>query len=360
MAAQYIQMGVTTIYVFLFLTGRIRRFIYCPEEAPSLHPVLVWISTPIKACIRTNVEFARALSLGLCIAVIITSYDDRYSSHSMSAGTFAASAFSISFLLLEFISWEWCGIYDARYAVVPVLFLIPFLTLVGIANGQKDVKMGNSNQFYRLCFDFERVNALADKMHYIVLGHAVLVVGFFVAWLWQRVSRWRRDRNDAAMVADGGGGAGRVEIFFQICIVVLTMSAQTVLVYSFVAYQKMVASVVGEQDPESQWTLGQILSVTAWIPAMAEFVAIISSSGEYLGTVRLNHEQDYIFFDADLVPDGLEKTWGWRLLKGWEIRETSPRGNERELEVLHPRDRAATPPACSESQGVSPPPVPVP
>lgn len=271
MAAQYIQMGVTTIHVFLFLAGRFRYLIHYLDEAAFPRPWLAWISTSIKACIRMNVEFARALSLGLCVAVIIASYDDRYSSHSISAGAFAASAFSMSFLLLEFISWEWCCC-DARYAVVPVLFLVPFLTLVGIVNDQKDVRMGNSSQFYRFCFDFGRVNALADKMHYIVLGHAVLIVGFFVAWLCKRVSRWRSDGNEEA---DG------VETLFQICIVVLTTSAQGVLVYSFVAYQKMVASVVGERDPESQWTLGQILSLTAWIPVVVEFVAIISSGGGY-------------------------------------------------------------------------------
>lgn len=310
MATQYIQIGVTAVHVALFVVDRVVYLRY-PNWAPP-RSVLTRVSDSIKACIRMNVEFARALGLALCIAVIVVSSDSRYSSYSINAGAFSATAFSTSFLTLEFISWEWCQ-FDARYFIIPSLFLVPFFCLVGIGNSQRDERTGTTSQFYRLCFDFEHVNGIKDRLHHTILALSIPIIGSFIGWAALRFERRHRDAK-----------AGLVETILQISIVVLTLAAQSVLLHSIVAFRDTIAGGLGEQNPETEWTLGQVLSLTAWIPVVIEFVCIVSGEGQPPVSYS-----SLMIQNADLITEGLKRVWGWKLLREWQL-ERVPEHAERQ------------------------------
>ncbi|KXX80038.1 hypothetical protein MMYC01_203447 [Madurella mycetomatis] len=292
MATQYIQLGVTAVHVALFIVDRV-LCLRDPNWTPP-RSILTRISYSIKACIRMNVEFARALSLALCIAVTIVSLDSRYSSYSINAGSFSATAFSISFLVLEFISWEWCQ-FDAQYFIIPFLFLVPLFCLIGIGNSQSDQRTGTSDQFYRLCFDFGRINGIKDRLHHAVLALSIPIISSFIGWVALRFNR--RQRN-----------AGLVETILQISIVVLTLAVQSVLLHSIVSFRGTIAGGLGERNPETEWTLGQVLSLTAWIPLVIEFVCIVSGQ------------------------EGLKRVWDWKLLREWQLERAPEETAESRLQ----------------------------
>ncbi len=112
MSVLYFLTAVTVLYAFFFIADRI---VHHPQpqlppspQLPPLRQVLAQISRSIKGCIRMNVDFALQLGLALSVSMLIAHTEDRYSGHSIMAGTYAAATSSASFLILEFISWEWC------------------------------------------------------------------------------------------------------------------------------------------------------------------------------------------------------------------------------------------------------------
>ncbi|KAK0716351.1 hypothetical protein B0H67DRAFT_684340 [Lasiosphaeris hirsuta] len=239
-------------------------------------PIYYHILNSIKACIRLNVEFARALALALCISVAIASSDSSYSSHSISTGTYAATSFSLSFMILEFISWEWCQ-YKSRYFFIPSLFLAPLFCLLGITNSQKGVKTGTWVNFYRICYDFDTADNVANRLHHLALGFGPTILIAFAVWVvlgWNRRRRTRTSSGSAQPTTTEPRVAERV---LQVFVVVLALLGQSIVLSSFVAFRGAIASSRGGRDPETVWTLGQILSLTAWVPVLIEFAYIVSS-----------------------------------------------------------------------------------
>jgi len=266
MWAQYVQLGVTAVYVLLFVvesTIRLRHRNWQPRNA-----FLARISESLKACVRMSVDFARTMGLGLCVAVLVASSDSRYTSYSINAGTFAATAFSASFLTLEFISWAWIP-FDAPYYVIPAAMMLPILTLISISNSQGTRRTGASSHFFELCIDLQRVDAVMRDLHHVLLVLCVPDLACFLAWVVLRVARARRGTMRAGFML--------AETVLQIAVVALTLATQAVLLAFFAACRATTAHMLGEQNAETQWTLGQILSLTAFLPVVLEFGSVVLS-----------------------------------------------------------------------------------
>lgn len=176
----------------------------------------------------------------------------------------------VSYMILEFISWEWSQC-EGRYFIVPFLSLIQFAVLV-IANiwntPQHNFRIGNSSHFYRLCVDFGRIDAIFGRLHHAVVPLSALIISFLL-WAVKSVKQKLRNAN-----------ANRVKTILQILVVVSALTAHAVLDYSSWAYRDTIASNLGERNPETVWTLGQIMSFTTWIPVLIGFIYIVSSEGK--------------------------------------------------------------------------------
>lgn len=200
--------------------------------------------------------------------MLIAHGDSRYGGHSTQAGTYAAATSTASFLLLEFIAWEWCQCLKMPYLLVPALYLVPFICLLVLSNVRQHAMAAfTTGLFYQLCYDLGRANEIADKMHLAVLGFTVFFLVSLGIWMFLRC--WREE-----------GRPSVLETALQVCVVVFGLANQGTVLFSFTAYRNTITNVLGANNPENIWTLGQVMAISAWIPIVVSFVYLVSARGE--------------------------------------------------------------------------------
>lgn len=220
-----------------------------------------------------NVDFAFQLGLALSICMLIAHTDDRYSGHSIQAGTYAAATFTASFLVLEFVAWEWCQCLKMPYLLIPALYLVPFLCLVVLTNVRQRATTGNmATPFYQLCYDLGGASEIAGRMHLALIGFSALFLASLGTW---GFLRRKREEERPTML----------ETALQVLVVVFGLAELGTVLYSFAAYRNTITNVLGANNPETIWTLGQIMAISAWIPIVICFVYLLSPRGEFTHSI---------------------------------------------------------------------------
>ncbi len=125
-----------------------------------------------------------------------------------------------------------------------------------------------ADPFYQLCYNLEDAGAIVSRLHHALLMLSVLFIAVFISWA---ILRFRREEEHPT----------GLETALQVFVVVLGLANQSAVLYSFAAYRDTITNVFGARNPETIWTLGQIMGMSAWIPIVVSFFYIVSSQRKF-------------------------------------------------------------------------------
>jgi hypothetical protein len=217
--------------------------------------------------------------------ILVAVSDNPRHGYSERVSVFAASIFVVSSTVLEFIFWEVYHGKTKRDILGPLLIFALYISLLSIRtpNSPYDNSQGgntntDTNSFYQLCHNVEDVVLIQHKLHSIVSVASITGLAALSAWVVERLHPelkfylylfvspvgWERLRATL-----------RLRQSLPVVVILLLLSSLAALLFTYVAYRRVVTVALGTENPETVWTLGQILTLASWLPFVLDFLLLV-------------------------------------------------------------------------------------
>jgi len=220
------------------------------------------------------VELIRQLAIGFLISIIVLLARPHTSIYSSSTAASAAMLLVVSTMAFEIMFWEWYRPRLPRYLAIPLSMLLIFFPGVALAHEHQAEDI--PSMFYQLCYDAERADKSSERMHHLMI--ATQPVNAIALFLWVFV-RWKNSWDQTAQLVR------HLERILQAIVLVLLLLAMGAMLYYLWEVRTLSLALSGSSNKEMDWSLGQILPVSGWVPVVIEVLYLLTSLGKSIKSI---------------------------------------------------------------------------